>query len=52
MLDLLLVAGVVAAVENAAKHLGVECLDASAENRRVAGKVFNRFAFVSQTVDK
>ena len=45
---LLAVAGVLAAVEYAAEHLGMKSLHPTSKNRGVAGKILHRIAFISK----
>ena len=49
MSGLLLVGGVVAAVENTAEHFRMEGLHAAAENRGVAGEVFDSLTLIAKT---
>ena len=46
------VALIVATAENAAEYLGVESLDTSAENRRIAGEIFHGVAGVTFALDE
>jgi len=43
---------IVAAVKDTTEHLGVKSLDASAKNRRIAGKVLDSGTFVAQSFDE
>ena len=51
-LHLLLISGIIATCKDATKDLRVQCLDATAQDRRICSHVFHLLAWIAQAFDE